>query len=221
MSLIISVVGYSNSGKTRLLEQIIPILKIKGYTVGIIKHTLHKFPLDQPGKDTYKFRQAGAEGVILIGSGQIGYLGSLEEKDLMNLDRIAESFLPDRDVIFTEGFKKGDKPKIAVLTKGQEEQLLKEIEGPIVAIIGDSQVRPEIPHFQPDDFAGLAQMMVDRLLKDRTNPSIRVLLDGKGIPLNGFVQNMARSGILGLLSPLKGFKEFQTLEIKIQSPKKR
>ena len=75
MPLIISIVGFSNSGKTRLLEKMIPILKAKGYSVGIVKHTGHDSSLDQPGTDTYKFGQAGADGVVLVGSGQIGFLG--------------------------------------------------------------------------------------------------------------------------------------------------
>jgi hypothetical protein len=107
-----------------------------------------------------------------------------------------------------------------VLTKGQEEQLLKEIEGSIVATVGEISFRSDLPHFKPDDPQGLVQMLEDRFLKDRHKPSIRVILDGKNIPLNHFVQDMARSGIVGMLSPLKGFKESQTIEIKIHLPEK-
>jgi molybdopterin-guanine dinucleotide biosynthesis adapter protein len=220
MPLIISVVGYSNSGKTRLIEKMIPVLKTKGYSVGVIKHTGHDFSLDQPGKDTYKFKQAGADGVVLIGSGQIGYLGKIEETAPLALNRIEQSFFSDQDIILTEGFKKGDKPKIAVLTRGQEDRLLKEIEGSILATVGEVSFRADLTHFHPDDPEGLVQLLVDRFLKDRTKPSIRVILDGKNIPLNHFVQDFARSGILGLLSPLKGFKESKHIEIKIHFPEK-
>jgi molybdopterin-guanine dinucleotide biosynthesis protein B len=220
MPLIISIVGYSNSGKTRLLEKMIPILKAKGYSVGIIKHTGHDYSLDQPGTDTYKFGQAGADGVVLVGSGQIGFLGKRDETDGLTLNRIEQSFFSDRDIVLTEGFKKGDKPKIAVLTKGQEEQLLKEIEGSILATVGESPVRSDLPHYKADDSEGLVQMLEDRFLKERTKPSIRVILDGKNIPLNHFVQDMARSGIVGMLSPLKGFKESHDIEIKIHLPEK-
>jgi molybdopterin-guanine dinucleotide biosynthesis protein MobB len=220
MPLIISIVGYSNSGKTRLLEKMIPVLKAKGYTVGVIKHTGHDFTLDQPGKDTYKFKQAGADGVVLIGAGQIGYLEKMEKTDDLALNQVEQSFFSNRDIVLTEGFKKGDKPKIAVLTKGQEEQLLQEIEGSIVATVGEISFRSDLPHFKPDDSEGLIQMLEDRFLKDRTKPSIRVILDGENIPLNHFVQDIARSGILGMLSPLKGFKESKDIEIKIHFPEK-
>lgn len=220
MPLILSVVGYSNSGKTSLLEKVIPILKAKGYSVGVIKHTGHAFSLDQPGKDTHKFGKAGADGVVLIGSGQIGYLGKLEETEAMLLDRIEQSFFHDRDIILTEGFKQGDKPKIVVMTKGKEEQLLQEIKGSIVATVGEKPVRSDLPHFKPDDPEGLVQILEDRFLKDRTRPSIRVILDGKNIPMNHFVQEIVKSGLMGMLSPLKGFKDSRVIEVKIQLPDK-
>ncbi len=215
MPLIISMVGFSNSGKTTLLEKMIPLLKAEGYSVGIVKHTEHNFPLEQPGKDSYKFGQAGAEGVALVGSGQIGFLGKLDETEPLILDRIEQSFFFGRDIILTEGFKKGGKPKIAVLTKGKEEELLKEIDGSIVATVGEVPVRADLPHFKPDDPEGLVKILVDRFLKDRKKPSIRVILDGKNIPLSQFVQEMVQSSIRGLLSPLKGFKESRNIEVKI------
>ncbi|MBA4395254.1 MAG: molybdopterin-guanine dinucleotide biosynthesis protein B [Desulfobacca sp.] len=215
MPLIISIVGFSKSGKTTLLEKMIPILNDKGYTVGVVKHTGHDFPLDQPGKDSHKLRQAGAEGVALVGSGQIEFYGKMDETAPLILDRIEQAFFFDRDIILTEGFKKEGKPKIAVLTKGKEEDLLKEIDGTIVATVGEVPARPDLPHFNPNDPEGLVTILVDRYLKDRNKPSIRVILDGKNIPLNHFVQEMVQCSILGLLSPLKGFKESRNIEVKI------
>ncbi len=220
MPLIISIVGYSNSGKTRLLEKMIPILKDKGYSVGVIKHTGHDFSLDKPGKDTYKFKKAGADGVALVGSRQIGYFGNIKETEALNLNRIEQTFFPDRDIVLTEGFKKGDKLKIVVLTRGQEEQLLKEVEGQVVATVGEIPFSSDLPHFKMDDTEGLVRMLEDRFLKGRKKPFIRIILDGKNIPLNHFVQDMVRSGIVGLLSPLKGFDKFKEIEIKIYNPEK-
>lgn len=215
MPLIISIVGYSKSGKTTLLEKIIPILTGKGYSVGVIKHSGHAFSLDQPGKDSQRFERAGADGVVLVGSGQIGFLGKTDESETLMLDRIEQSFFSDRDIILTEGFKKGDKPKIAVLTKGKEEQLFKDLEGSMVATVGDRPAQKDLPHFKPDNPEGLVELLEQRFLKDRHKPSIRVILDGKNIPMNHFVQEIVRSGILGILSPLKGFRDSQKVEVKI------
>ena len=215
MPLIISIAGYSKSGKTTLLEKIIPILTGKGYSVGVIKHSGHAFSLDQPEKDSQRLERAGADGVVLVGPGQIGFLGKIDESEALALDRIEQSFFPDQDILLTEGFKKGSKPKIAVLTKGKEEQLFQEIEGSIVATVGERPFRADLPHFKPDDPEGLVQLLEERFLKDRRKPSIRVILDGKNIPMNAFVQEIVRSGILGILSPLKGFRDSQRVEVKI------
>lgn len=220
MSIILSIVGYSKSGKTTLLEKMIPILKSKGFSVGVVKHSGHEFPLDHREKDTYRLGQSGAEGVALVSSGQIGFYGKIDENDPLILDRLEQSFFFNWDIVLTEGFKKGGKPKIAVLTKGKEDQLLKEIDGSIVATVGESPVRTDLPHFQPKDAQGLVDIIVDRFLKDRNRPSIRIIMDGKNIPMNSFVQEMVQSSILGLLSPLKGFKESQHIDIKINPPNK-
>lgn len=215
MPLIISIVGYSKSGKTTLLEKVIPLLTGKGYSVGVIKHTGHAFTMDQPGKDSQRFERVGADGVVLAGSGQIGFFGKMDESEALMIDRIEQSFFSDRDIILTEGFKKGDKPKIAVLTRGKEEQLFKDLEGSIVATVGDGPARKDLPHFKPDNPEGLVELLEQRFLKNHRKPSIRVILDGKNIPMNHFVQEIVRSGILGILSPLKGFRDSQKVEVKI------
>lgn len=220
MPLIISIVGYSESGKTTLLEKMIPVLTGKGYSVGLIKHSGHSFSLDQPEKDSQRLKRAGADGVVLVGSGQIGFLGETNETGDLILDRIEQSFFPDQDILLTEGFKKGNKPKIAVLTKGKEEQLFQEIGGSIVATVGERPIRTDLPHFKPDDPEGLVQLLEQRFLKDRRKPSIRVILDGKNIPMNAFVQEIVRSGILGILSPLKGFRDSKQVEVKIRLQEK-
>jgi molybdopterin-guanine dinucleotide biosynthesis protein B len=215
LPLIISIVGYSKSGKTTLLEKMIPILTGKGYSVGVIKHSGHGFSLDQPEKDSQRLGRAGADGVVLVGAGQIGFLGKTDEKGDLILDRIEQSFFPDQDILLTEGFKKGNKPKIAVLTEGKEEQLFQEVEGNVVATVGERPFRKDLPHFKPDDPEGLVQLLEQHFLKDRRKPSIRVILDGKNIPMNAFVQEIVHSGIMGILSPLKGFRESQKVEVKI------
>jgi molybdopterin-guanine dinucleotide biosynthesis protein B len=220
MSLIISIVGYSNSGKTRLLEKMIPLLKAKGYSVGVIKKTGEAFVLDQPGKDTHRFGQAGADGVVLSGSGHIAFFGKMDESETSILDRLEQSFFSEQDIVLTEGFKKENKPKIAVLTKGKEEKLFQEIAGSIVATVGEKPARADFPHFKPDDPEGLVRMLEDRFLTDRKRAPIRVILDGKNIPMNHFVQDIITSGIMGMLSPLKGFQDSRKIEIKIHLPEK-
>jgi molybdopterin-guanine dinucleotide biosynthesis protein B len=213
MPLILSIVGFSNSGKTTLLREMIPLLKTKGYSVGVVKHTDHDFSFDRPGKDTFKFKESGADNVALVGADLLGFRGKLDESDPLFLDRLAQTFYPNQDILLIEGFKKSEKPKIVVLSQGKEVDLFKELKGPIIATVGTRPVRNDVPHFNPDDHEGLVNSIIERFLKERKKPSIQVILDGKRIPMKHFVHEMVRKAIWGLLSPLKGFKEPRNIEI--------
>jgi len=215
MSLIVSIVGYSNSGKTRLMGEMIPLLKARGYSVGAIKHTDHESVLDQPGKDSQILWESGAEGVALIGAGQIGFRGKIDQEQGEFLGRIRQTFFPEADIILIEGFKKAPHPKILMVTAGKEEALLQETEGVLVASVGEAPIREKLPHFKRDDPEGLVRLLEDRYLKDRKTPTIRIFLDGKAIPMKEFVQDIIRSGIMGLITTLKGFRPSRTVEIKI------
>ena len=65
MPVIISIVGKSDSGKTALLERLIPEIRKRGYNIGVIKHNVHGFELDHEGKDSWRYKQAGAQAVSL------------------------------------------------------------------------------------------------------------------------------------------------------------
>ncbi|HOM02679.1 MULTISPECIES: molybdopterin-guanine dinucleotide biosynthesis protein B [Acetivibrio] len=110
---IVSVVGKSNSGKTTLIEKLIPILKEKGYKVGAIKHDAHKFDIDHEGKDTWRMARSGANTVVITSMEKIAMIKNIDcEK---NLNEIAQWLFTDVDIIITEGYKSMDKPKIEVI----------------------------------------------------------------------------------------------------------
>jgi molybdopterin-guanine dinucleotide biosynthesis adapter protein len=110
---IISIVGYSNSGKTTLIERIIPKLKEKGYKVGTIKHDAHHFDIDHKGKDTWRMSAAGADAVAISSKGKMAFIEVLDEEK--NIDELAQWLFKDVDIIITEGYKAFDKPKIEVI----------------------------------------------------------------------------------------------------------
>ncbi|OPX43913.1 molybdopterin-guanine dinucleotide biosynthesis adapter protein [Ruminiclostridium hungatei] len=110
---IVSIVGKSNSGKTTLIENLIPNLKEMGYKVGTIKHDAHKFDIDHEGKDTWRMTKSGANTVVIASMEKMAMIKNIDcEK---NLDEIAEWLFTDVDIIITEGYKSMDKPKIEVI----------------------------------------------------------------------------------------------------------
>lgn len=110
---IVSIVGKSNSGKTTLIENLIPNLKEMGYKVGTIKHDDHKFDIDHKGKDTWRMAKAGADTVVITSREKMAMIKNIDCEN--NLDEIAEGLFTDVDIIITEGYKSMDKPKIEVV----------------------------------------------------------------------------------------------------------
>jgi molybdopterin-guanine dinucleotide biosynthesis adapter protein len=113
MKRVFGVTGLSNSGKTTLIEKLIDCFRRDGYIVSSIKHTHHEVTIEQPGKDTWRLREAGAREVVLVGRRdrvQLHNPGNAAEPSLAEL---VESMAPC-DLILVEGFKDWNIPKIEV-----------------------------------------------------------------------------------------------------------
>ncbi len=218
MPFIVSVVGYKKSGKTTLVEKIIPILKSKGYQFGVLKYTGEGLPEEAEGKDTGKFRAAGAETVGLCGDDHFS-LFKASGHPALPLDRLAAFFFPEADLVVTEGFKKQPFPKIALLSEGQEENLLAEVQGVVLATVGPKPFRGDLPHFQPEEAERIVEMLEKRFLRERREPRIRVWLDGKRTPMKDFVQDIIIQGIMGMLGTLRGVIPAKRVDITL-SPQK-
>ncbi len=109
---IISIVGKSNSGKTSFLEAVLPRLKSRGLRVATIKHDVHGFDLDRPGKDTWRHKASGASMVIISSPTKLAVIKDVEEE--YSLNQIRDIFIDNIDLILTEGYKGGSKPKIEI-----------------------------------------------------------------------------------------------------------
>ncbi|OGF53472.1 MAG: molybdopterin-guanine dinucleotide biosynthesis protein B [Candidatus Firestonebacteria bacterium RIFOXYC2_FULL_39_67] len=109
---LLCVVGKSGSGKTTIIERIIPELIKRGYKVGTIKHDAHEFEIDHKGKDTWRMAQAGAETVVIASSDKIAMVKKIDSE--CNIDQISEWLLKDVDIVIAEGYKKENKPKLEV-----------------------------------------------------------------------------------------------------------
>ena len=115
----VAFVGLSNSGKTELICRLLPRLKAQGLRVAVLKHSHHPDPdLGEQGKDTWRYRQAGAQTVALAAPGllQITYSFSGEPP----LEQVLADLAVKADLVLVEGYKTGPLPKVAVLESGVE-----------------------------------------------------------------------------------------------------
>ena len=152
------VAASSNSGKTTLIEKVVRILKGRGLRVAVIKHTTAGFDLDKPGKDSWRFQQAGADTVILSGPGRIALMQKIEhEPTLDELARLAG----DVEIVITEGFKKNAMNKIEVFRQGiSGEHPLSQNDPSYLALVSDKPFAVSIPCFDLNDAAGVADLIV-------------------------------------------------------------
>ena len=163
MTQIISFVGKSNVGKTTHLEKVIAEIKRRGYKVAIIKHHTHDFEIDVPGKDTWRHAQAGADSVVISSPYKIALIEKVAEEK--TLDEIAGK-LQGVDIIITEGYKRGKKPKIEIV---REERSTEPMCDPkeLVALVTDCDVEIDIPKFEFDQVKELVDLIEEKFMKTK------------------------------------------------------
>jgi molybdopterin-guanine dinucleotide biosynthesis protein B len=160
---VVSLIGKANSGKTTLLEKLIPALRLRGVRIGIIKHHVHAFAMDQPGKDTWRHKQAGASVVALSSPSGLGVIRDTE-RDL-DLDELVALYFNEVDLVITEGYKRGPAPKIEIFRSAAHSEPLSNRDQTWLAMVSDQSLECELPVFGLDDAAGLADFLIRTLLK--------------------------------------------------------
>lgn len=154
----------SGTGKTTLIEKLIPILKNRGYKIGILKHDAHKFDIDKKGKDTYRFSEAGADNVIIASKDKLAMVKNLEEEK--SIEDILKLF-SEEDLIIVEGFKNNKYPKIEVHRAGVDTNLLCNNENFLIesfmAVASDEKLDVNIPVININDAEQIADFIEKNL----------------------------------------------------------
>lgn len=159
---ILSFVGRSNSGKTTLIERLIPALVNDGYRIATIKHAGHGFNLDTEGKDSWRHKRAGASTVIVTSKGSLAMFTDVDED--VRVEELRARYVQDStDLIIAEGWKHEGYPKIVVVRDHVGEVEVSP-EG-LLALVSNKpldRVPAGVPVLDPDDIEGLAAIIVKR-----------------------------------------------------------
>jgi len=162
--LVISFVAYSGTGKTTLLEQVIPILKERGYKVGVIKHDAHRFEIDHPGKDSYRLTAAGADSMLLCSGEKLALVRRhLQAPPIAALLELCGS---DLDIILTEGFKQSSLPKIELHRASLERPLIcrgERSDETLIAVATDSPLELDVPLLDLNEPQQIADFIIARI----------------------------------------------------------
>ncbi len=138
--------AFSGTGKTTLLTQLIPELKQAGLKVAVIKHAHHSFDLDQPGKDSYKLRQAGASPVMVVSSLRRAIVYEYASQEVRLAEQLPFLVTQGLDLILVEGFKhEPTLPKIELHRKALGKPLLFPYDPSIIAVASDVKFSCPLP----------------------------------------------------------------------------
>lgn len=212
---ILGITGTQNTGKTTLVTLIVDEMVKRGYSVGTVKHTHHDFDLE--GKDTWKHQQAGAE--LVVGSGERTFF-LLNER--MDLDKILKKikFLHDLDFVIVEGFKFASYPKISTTEKKDDftiksvdvfnlkdediSSLADLVEKRTYGFISDTDCGNCGYNTCLDMAKGIVKGEIsEEKCKMKKFDEVKLFIEDKNIPLNPFVQDILKKGIIGMLKTLK------------------
>ncbi len=162
---IISIVSKKRSGKTTLLEKLIPELKRRGYRVGTVKHDTHGFDIDHEGKDTFRHKACGAEAVLISSPWKLSLIKDSTED--LALEQLVARYMADLDIILTEGYKRANMPQVEVFRSGAHETPLhvKSEKNSLLAVMSDIPVDLGVPNFDLDDIPALADLIEKQFLK--------------------------------------------------------
>lgn len=159
---VVTFIAKSGSGKTTLMEKLIAELKRRGYRLATIKHHSHSgFEVDKPGKDSWRFGQAGSDHVIIAAPDKIASYRKLDHE--LSLDEVMEN-VNGVDLVLVEGYKRAGKPAIEIIREahgttliGGEEQL--------VAVASDVPLDINVPVLDLNDIVAIADFVETTFIK--------------------------------------------------------
>ncbi len=200
---IFAFVGISNSGKTQLIQKLVGELKNRGHKVSVIKHCAHGFDLEEQGKDSFQFVEAGSDSVCMYSPD--GIVVFQQKKADLDVRKISREYFQTSDFILVEGAQ-SDKTlkKIEVLRKGVSEEMQCPPEE-LVAIVSDFDMEKDIPVFPPEEIVKISDFLENQ--PHENEPLLQLDIDDVSMPMNRFVQKIFTNSLLGMINALEGIPE--------------
>lgn len=157
---LLGIAAWSGTGKTTLLEALLPRLRERHLRVAVIKHAHHGFDVDQPGKDSHRLRQAGASPMLVASRARFALMMETPGQDEPDLMAMVEQLRPlAPDLVLVEGFKAWPLPKLELHREALGKPLLAPQDPWVRAVASNTQplLPPGVESLDLDDVAGLAE----------------------------------------------------------------
>ena len=208
----VAFVGPSQSGKTTLLERLIPELSRRGYRVATIKHSGHAIALDTPGKDSWRFSECGSDPVVVASEGVALFVQRGHPIAVEPLLRLMEG---QADIVLVEGFRQSALPRLEVHRKGVGDGPVGTHEA-LLAVVTDEPLDVAVPQFDFEDIAGIAELLVRRITA-ASGDDVHAVVNGKELFLKPFMKLLIARTALGMMSAMKGAGGIRTLDLSIRN----
>jgi molybdopterin-guanine dinucleotide biosynthesis adapter protein len=170
---IIGLAGWSGSGKTTLITKALPRLIARGCRVSTLKHAHHGFDLDQPGKDSFFHRTAGATEVVISSAKRFAILHELREEPEWDLPALLEKLSPV-DLVLVEGFKRDPFPKLEIHRVENGKPLLHPADPHIIAVASDRPLpHAKVPVLHLDDVEAIVDLLLARAVPVKAAAAVR------------------------------------------------
>ena len=210
---IVCVVGKKGVGKTYVMQMLVAELKNRGYRVATVKHSAHDFNIDQEGKDSWQYAQAGSDAVAISSPQKLALIRKVDHDN--TLAELSQFIGSDFDIVLAEGFKQDKAVKIEVHRKELGTDLICEREE-LLAVVTDEQLEQNIPQYAPDDAPGLVDLIEKRYLNKEEKEVVSLFVNGEPVQLNDFVRRLFSNILFGMVSSLKRIPQAISIDISVR-----
>ncbi|MDO6797907.1 molybdopterin-guanine dinucleotide biosynthesis protein B [Shimia thalassica] len=152
------VTGWKNAGKTGLMERLVAEFTSRGMRVSTLKHAHHKVDVDQPGRDSYRHREAGAHQVLLASENRWALMTELRGEQEPSLSELLGQLAPV-DLVLIEGYKREPHPKIEAWRSDADNPLIAPDDPTIRAVATDTPLALDRPQFDLNDTVAIADFI--------------------------------------------------------------
>ena len=158
---VIGLAGWSGAGKTTMIVRLLPELVRRGVSVSTMKHAHHGFDVDQPGKDSYRHREAGATEVLVASGRRWALMHEHRDREAEPTAAELMGHMTPVDLLIIEGFKREDQDKLEIHRRETAKPLLYTQDPRIVAVLSDETL-PDcpLPVIDIDDIAAIADFII-------------------------------------------------------------
>ncbi|MEI4194473.1 molybdopterin-guanine dinucleotide biosynthesis protein B [Roseovarius sp. E0-M6] len=159
---VFGVTGWKNAGKTGLVERLVTEITARGFSVSTVKHAHHSFDVDQPGRDSHRHREAGAQEVMLSSGARWALMHELRGAEELSLGDLLARLSPV-DLVLIEGFKREGHPKIEAWRAETGHPLIAPGDATIRALAADTPPETDRPVFDLNDTAAIADFILSEV----------------------------------------------------------